>query len=95
MPINKLFLFPSKQAWLHYLVAARARTRELPGNYPFVVQETFIKNIIQQWDTPAQDLCKTVFELLMKYVKKLVNAHFGLFGQGGLEQRVKSVNITR
>jgi hypothetical protein len=70
---------------------ARARTRELPGCYPFVVQASFIKTIIKQWDSPARVFCKTVFVLLMEHVKKLVTAHFGSFGQGGLEQRVKSV----
>ncbi|KNZ72243.1 Interferon-induced GTP-binding protein Mx [Termitomyces sp. J132] len=29
--------------------ADEARTRELPGNYPFVVQETYIKAIIKKW----------------------------------------------
>lgn len=69
--------------------AYRARTRELPGNYPFVVQESFIKTFIKQWEGPAQMLCKTVFVLLMAHIKKLVTVHFGSFGQGGLEQRVK------
>ena len=71
-------------------LVARARTRELPGNYPFVVQETFIKAIVKQWDKPMEELCNVVFALLVKHVQKLVTKHFGLFGQGGLEQRVKS-----
>ena len=56
-----------------------------------MVQASFIKTIIKQWDSPAQVFCKTVFVLLMKHVKKLVTGHFGSFGQGGLEQRVKLV----
>lgn len=70
---------------------ARARTRELPGSYPFVVQESFIKTIVKQWEGPAQMLCKSVSILLMEHLNKLVTAHFGSFGQGGLEQRVRSV----
>lgn len=69
--------------------AHQSRTRELPGSYPFVVQETLIKAIIEQWNTPMQVLCNTVFSILVEYVKRLVTAHFGSFGQGGLEQRVK------
>ena len=32
---------------------------ELPGNYPFVLQKTFIGRIIKEWHTPAIVLCKT------------------------------------
>ncbi|KAG5651890.1 hypothetical protein H0H81_007047 [Sphagnurus paluster] len=69
--------------------ANRARTRELPGNYPFVVQDTFIKAIIKKWHSPAQTLCRTVFHILADHVRRLVHQHFGSFGQGQLEQRVK------
>ena len=67
----------------------RARTRELPGNYPFVVQKTFIDAAIKEWRTPSLILCKTVHAALSEHVKKLVNKHFGEFGQGHLEQRIK------
>lgn len=70
----------------------RARTRELPGNFPFVVQQTFIDAIIKQWNTPAHILCKTVYSILTEHVRNLVGLHFGSFGQGGLEQRVKLVH---
>jgi hypothetical protein len=77
---------------LIFMIAnVRARTRELPGTYPFVVQQSFIKSIIEQWASPAHVLCKTVFGLLVDHIQKLVSAHFRSFGQGGLEQRVKSV----
>jgi hypothetical protein len=35
-------------------------------------------------------LCNNVYNVLVAHVKKLVTAHFGSYGQGGLEQRVKS-----
>ncbi|GLB38018.1 putative TRAFAC class dynamin-like GTPase superfamily, dynamin Fzo YdjA family protein [Lyophyllum shimeji] len=69
--------------------ANQARTRELPGIYPFVVQETFIKSIIKKWRNPAEELCRTVFHMLSAHVRQLVSVHFGAFGQGMLEQRVK------
>ncbi|KAJ3504231.1 hypothetical protein NLJ89_g8043 [Agrocybe chaxingu] len=71
--------------------AHRARTRELPGNYPFVVQKAFIESIIKEWRTPALILCKTVHNTIANHVKKLVAKHFNEFGQGYLEQRVKSI----
>jgi hypothetical protein len=78
MVLNGLFLFRH-----------RARTRELPGNYPFVVQKTFIDAAIKEWRAPSLILCKTVHAALSEHVKKLVNKHFSEFGQGHLEQRIK------
>ncbi|KAF5374644.1 hypothetical protein D9615_008939 [Tricholomella constricta] len=70
-------------------VANQARTRELPGSYPFVVQETYIKSIVKKWHTPAQILCHTVYHILSEHVRRLVHIHFGSFGQGQLEQHIK------
>lgn len=77
--LNDLFFF-----FFH-----RARTRELPGNYPFVVQKTFIDAAIKEWQAPSFILCKTVHAVLSEHVKKLVTKHFSQFGQGHLEQRIK------
>ncbi|KAG6883980.1 hypothetical protein C0993_002309 [Termitomyces sp. T159_Od127] len=66
-----------------------ARTRELPGSYPFVVQESFIRAIIKKWRVPAQILCRTVYLMLGEHVQKLAQLHLGAFGQGQLAQRVK------
>ncbi|PPQ80108.1 LOW QUALITY PROTEIN: hypothetical protein CVT25_001476 [Psilocybe cyanescens] len=71
--------------------AQRARTRELPGHYPFVVQKTFIDNIIKEWQAPAQVLCKTVHSVISEHIKGLIKKHFSEFGQGYLEQRVRQV----
>lgn len=76
----------------HLVVSDRARTRELQGNYPFVVQENFIRDIIKQWNTPAQVLCKTIYAIINEHVKQLVAHHFSAFGQGGLEQRIRSAS---
>ena len=67
----------------------RARTRELPGNYPFIVQKTFIDDAIKEWRAPSLILCKSVHAALSEHVKKLVNKHFCHFGQGHLEHRIK------
>ncbi|KAF4621477.1 hypothetical protein D9613_001040 [Agrocybe pediades] len=71
--------------------AVRARTRELPGHYPFVVQKTFIDAILKNWRAPAVTLCKTVHATILEHVKMLVKKHFAHFGQGHLEQRVRSI----
>lgn len=76
---------------MRFMSVRIARTRELPGNYPFVVQSSFINSIIKEWREPAIILCKTIHATIMEHCKKLVKAHFGEFGQGALEQRVKAI----
>ncbi|KAF8957357.1 P-loop containing nucleoside triphosphate hydrolase protein [Flammula alnicola] len=68
-----------------------ARTRELPGHYPFVVQKTFIESIVKEWHAPSTVLCRTVHSTTSDHVKKLIHKHFGQFGQGYLEQRVRAI----
>ncbi|EAU91841.2 myxovirus resistance 1 [Coprinopsis cinerea okayama7 len=68
-----------------------ARARELPGHVPFVVRRTYIEEIVHQWRRPALELIQTIYALLARYIKDIVNAHFSEFGQGLLEQRVKTI----
>ena len=84
---SRISLMPS--TYLNFICSAC--TRELPGNYPFVVQKTFIESIIKEWHTLAMSLCNTVHTTLSGHLKKLVHKHFHEFGQGRLEQRVKCV----
>ncbi|RXW23695.1 hypothetical protein EST38_g2159 [Candolleomyces aberdarensis] len=74
-----------------YARAHEARTRELPGFYPFVVQQTFIADIVGKWRMPALAYLQKVQGIMSKKVKQLVTHHFGKFGQGVLEQRVKTI----
>ena len=74
-------------SWLTLCLSAR--TRELPGHYPFVVQKTFIDSVIKEWHAPAHILCKTVHLTIAEHAKGIVTKHFREFGQGLLEQRVK------
>ncbi|KAF9461878.1 P-loop containing nucleoside triphosphate hydrolase protein [Collybia nuda] len=71
--------------------AHQARTRELPGSYPFVVQQTFINEIIKQWNEPAQTLCKVVYLVLTEHIRILITTHFASFGLGNLEQRIRII----
>ncbi|KAJ7119698.1 P-loop containing nucleoside triphosphate hydrolase protein [Mycena epipterygia] len=68
--------------------AMAARTRELPGHYPFVVQKSFITEFTTKWASPAQVLCRVVHTTLSQHMKQLISVHLSSFGQGGLEQRV-------
>lgn len=74
-----------------YLCYRRARTRELPGNYPFVAQQTYINDFVKEWRGPAQTLRKNVYNTLLEYLKVMVHKHFATFGQGVLEHRVRYV----
>ena len=66
-----------------------ARTRELPGHYPFVVQTTFIEETLKQWEAPSTALCKSAHGIVSQHVKELVRKHFENFGQGRLEQQLR------
>ncbi|KAF5354814.1 hypothetical protein D9756_005633 [Leucocoprinus leucothites] len=65
------------------------RTRELPGNYPFVVQQSYIDECVKGWRSPAQILCRSAHNTLSDHLKTLIRKHFAHFGQGMLEHRVR------
>ncbi|KJA28733.1 hypothetical protein HYPSUDRAFT_61585 [Hypholoma sublateritium FD-334 SS-4] len=71
--------------------AQQARTRELPGHYPFLVQKTFIDHTIKQWEAPSGALCQHVYAIISAHMKGLVTKHFAQFGQGRLEHRVQGI----
>jgi hypothetical protein len=66
-----------------------ARTRELPDNYPFVVQVAYISSITEQWRDPALNLFEAVHGVLSDRVRDIIANHFGNFGRGGLQQSVQ------
>lgn len=63
--------------------AQRARTRELPDNYPFIVQETYIKEFTEKWETPSRILFDEVYDILKNDLSDLVHEHFEKMGRGG------------
>lgn len=69
----------------------RARTRELPGHFPFVVIENFVKEITDQWVAPAQDYVDEVHDIVANYVSDLIRERFGSHAAGGLQQHVAYV----
>lgn len=63
--------------------AQRARTRELPDNYPFIVQQTYIQEFTEKWEMPSQTLFDEVHNILKNDLSILVHEHFGKMGRGG------------
>ncbi|KAK7030959.1 hypothetical protein VNI00_013906 [Paramarasmius palmivorus] len=71
--------------------AEGARTRELPSNHPYIVKEGYVSAITRRWFTPAEALCKEVFELTSHVVGELIGDHFSDFGQGSLERQIRRI----
>jgi hypothetical protein len=67
---------------------SRAVTRELPNNYPFIVQREYIIERVDQWNSPAQTLFNSTVERLKEMTLCIVDAHFEPYAHGGLKQRV-------
>ncbi|KAG6333571.1 hypothetical protein ID866_5520 [Astraeus odoratus] len=68
--------------------ANKARTRELPDNYPYVVQREYILEILKKWKRPALDLSEAIYDVLKGYVEAMVDRHFAKLGRGGVKQSV-------
>ncbi|KIJ08216.1 hypothetical protein PAXINDRAFT_89188 [Paxillus involutus ATCC 200175] len=68
--------------------AQSARTRELPDNYPFVVQKAYIEQFTQQWRQPAMELFDNIHAILKVDLAKLVEEHFAEMGKGNAKQSV-------
>ena len=66
-----------------------AVTRELPCNYPFIVQEGYIIERVDQWNEPAQILFNSTREILKEMTLGIVDEHFEHYIHGGLKQRVR------
>jgi len=72
-------------------LAQRSRTRELPGNYPFLVKKQLIAETVVTWKTLAAHCLDEIHELLDDHVKNLVTEHFQKYILGGLRDAVISV----
>ncbi|EGN91813.1 hypothetical protein SERLA73DRAFT_127992 [Serpula lacrymans var. lacrymans S7.3] len=70
--------------------AHNALTRELPDNYPFVVQKAYIQRFIEQWHGPSMSFFDSVRNILKDDLEKLVTEHFAKTGKGHLKKRVMS-----
>jgi hypothetical protein len=66
-----------------------AVTRELPCNYPFIVQKGYIIKCVDQWNEPAQTLFGSTRQILKKMTLDIVDKHFEDYIHGGLKQRIR------
>jgi hypothetical protein len=65
-----------------------AVTRELPNNYPFIVQKAYICRFVDQWDEPAQMLFTTIVEEVKEAISRVVDTHFGNYAHSHFKQRI-------
>ncbi|KAI6040078.1 P-loop containing nucleoside triphosphate hydrolase protein [Pisolithus marmoratus] len=68
--------------------AQRARTRELPNYYPFVVQADYISKIVKKWREPAIELYEVTNSVMRERLGEMVEAHFAHLEKGGVRQAV-------
>jgi hypothetical protein len=73
---------------LHF---ARAVTRELPNNFPFVVKKRYVGTVVKKWGTPSKKLFDITKLELQKRVKELIEDQFSQYAHGGLKQRMMYV----
>jgi len=66
----------------------RAVTRELPNNYPFIVQKGYILAFVEKWDDPAQTLFVATVGKLKELTLRIVETHFEQYTHNHLKQRV-------
>ncbi|KAI5117952.1 hypothetical protein M0805_004717 [Coniferiporia weirii] len=65
-------------------LAHQARTRELPGNVPFVVTQKIIEDGMKKWEKPVSLYFEAVQATVVEALKRLINEHFKRFEHGGL-----------
>ena len=70
-------------------VKYRAKTRELPDNYPFVVTRRLIKQAVEKWADPSYELFEAEYAVLVERVNGMLEEKFASFIHGGLYNRVK------
>ncbi|KAI0319264.1 P-loop containing nucleoside triphosphate hydrolase protein [Amylostereum chailletii] len=75
-------------------IARDAVTRELPQNYPFLVQKEAIQRVVDKWDAPSRQLFASTKETLSARIMRLVDQHFGLHTLGGLKHQIASIVTT-
>lgn len=70
---------------------ARAVSRELPNNFPFVVKKRLIISAVEGWGSPSKKLFEITKNELHRRIKEVVEDHFSQYTHGRLKQRVMYV----
>lgn len=88
---SALRIYPVQYPSLTIALMHSARTRELPGHYPFVVRTELISAFMKSWRHPALELCDAVERSIGSHMKDLVNRIFHNQTHGGLQLTVLCV----
>jgi hypothetical protein len=67
---------------------SRAVTRELPNNYPFIVQRGYIIDTVRRWDDPTTTLFEFTVKKLKEMTSRVIDTQFERYAHGNLKQRV-------
>ncbi|QRW19971.1 myxovirus resistance protein [Rhizoctonia solani] len=83
--------------WLNDVVelAEGARTRELPGEFPFAVTEELIMRTLHLWRQPVKDVFGRAERIFVRRLTALVEAHFGQYTHGGLRAVVQKIVLEK
>lgn len=84
---------PPSPCYLVTQMKRRAKTRELPDNYPFVVTKRLVKEATEKWADPSHELFEAEYAILAERVNGMIEEHFASFVHGGLYHRVKYVPL--
>ncbi|QRV92126.1 dynamin central region protein [Ceratobasidium sp. AG-Ba] len=83
--------------WLDDIIelAEGARTRELPGEFPFAVKEELIIRTIESWRVPAEEAFVRAQDIFLQRLTALVEKHFGKHAYGGLRGAVMKIVVEK
>ncbi|KAF8701083.1 hypothetical protein RHS03_06571, partial [Rhizoctonia solani] len=83
--------------WLNDVVelAEGARTRELPGEFPFAVTEELVMRTLYLWRQPVKDVFGRAERIFVRRLTALVEAHFGQYTHGGLRAVVQKIVLEK
>ncbi|KAF8752503.1 hypothetical protein RHS01_07550 [Rhizoctonia solani] len=83
--------------WLNDVVelAEGARTRELPGEFPFAVTEELVMRTLHLWRQPVKDVFGRAERIFVRRLTALVEAHFGQYTHGGLRAVVQKIVLEK
>ncbi|CAE6540893.1 unnamed protein product [Rhizoctonia solani] len=83
--------------WLDDVVelAEGARTRELPGEFPFAVTEELVTRTMELWRQPVKDVFGRAERIFVQRLTALVEIHFGQHAHGGLRAAILKIVLEK
>ncbi|KAG9102361.1 hypothetical protein FS749_004147 [Ceratobasidium sp. UAMH 11750] len=83
--------------WLEDIVelAEGARTRELPGEFPFAVKQELVVRTIDSWRVPVEEVFDRAQNIFFERLTALVDKHFGNHAYGGLRAAVMKIVVEK